>query len=428
MHLRPGLHLAARRGEHLRRAGILARGDQTDSAVTDCVFTTAPVPDTVPFFDLATVDPGTDARPSPPYRLTFGYLQIPIWTQSSTLTAGPSMNVGVLNDAATEGCLFHGPTVPVLAIAQMGTVRLENNTVQDCYSGFWLISPADSIQAAGFELVPTSQGTTNNELAAIGLSVLGDGVLVLALAMARVLPTTPPTGAHAIGHLLAPVTEATTSLAALQIRNVLAQAVGNLASAAAPAAAASEPATAAPATRLLSHLVADVQNMFSRQQPAAAPAPPPLAGAAADAAIREPATEVIPTQTPAAAAAAAPSDPAAPASGLDLFRRFLPALDNAFSNVGAPAAAVPPAPDTGTAAVLRLALSGNQIDAIVKNSFSGAGLFLMDTTPTFGSIMLTGNRIASRFPQGQAAVIFTTKDAAAINGNIIANEVPTVPN
>lgn len=382
-------------------AGILARGDHTHSAVTDCSFTTAPVPDTVPFYDLATVDPATDARPSPPYRLTFGYLQIPTWTQSSNLTAGPSMNVGVLNDVAIEGCRFDGPTVPVLAIAQLGTVRLENNTVQECYGGFWLLSPADSIQATGFELVPTSHGIANNELAAVGLSVLGDGILVLTLAMARVLPATPPTGAHAKGHVLAPVTEATASLAAQQMRNLLAQAIGNLVSAAAPAAAtASEPATAAPATKLLSHLVADVHNMFSRQQPAAAPAPPQPA-AVADPAVRESTTELTPTQTPGRAAAAAASDPAAPASRLDLLRRFLPALDNALSNIGAEAAQMPPAADTGTSAVLRLALSGNQIDAIVKNSYSGPGLLLMDTTATFGSIMLTGNRIASRFPRGR---------------------------
>jgi hypothetical protein len=101
----------------------------------------------------------------------------------------------------------------------------------------------------------------------------------------------------------------------------------------------------------------------------------------------------------------------------------LPALNNILTNVGAQAVQVPPATDTGTTPVLRLALSGNQIDAMVTNSYSGPGLIVMDTTATFGSILLTGNRIANRFPGGQAAVIYTMSDAAAISANIIANEV-----
>ncbi|HLI56833.1 MAG TPA: hypothetical protein VKY26_07330, partial [Actinomycetota bacterium] len=102
---------------------------------------------------------------------------------------------------------------------------------------------------------------------------------------------------------------------------------------------------------------------------------------------------------------------------------LLPTLNGILTNLGATAAGVPLAADTGTAVVLRLALGGSQIDAIVPSSYSGAGLLVADLTSTPGSILLTGNRIRNRFPDGQAAVVLGLADAA-VTGNIIANEIP----
>jgi hypothetical protein len=400
-------------------AGILASGALSETAIRSCAFATSPIPTTVPFYDLATADPTTDNRPMPPYRLTFGYLQVPTWTQSSSLTAGPFINMGVLHDAAIEGCRFLGVTVPALAISHLGTVRLESNTVQDCYGGFWLMTLGDASQAAAFELVPAGDAATNGELAAVGLSVLGNGILVLALAMARVLPTTPPTGDKVTSQVIAPLDQATLSVAAQGLRNLLAQALGNL-----TAAAATTSTTAStPATGLLGRLIADAHNMFTRQQPTVAPAPTPGSAPAqgpAGAAATVPVEITAETSGPEPAAGTLGSLPQAPRA--DLVSTLLPALNRILTNVGAQLAQVPTATDTGTGPVLRLALSGNQIDAVVANSYSGPGLLVMDTTATFGSVLLTGNRITNRFPGGQAAVIYTAEDAAAINGNIIVNE------
>lgn len=390
------LHVAA----NIFAAGILASGSLSETAVTGCTFATSPIPSSVPFYDLAIADPATDDRPSPPYRLTFGYLQVPATTSEGGRALESAATVSVLHDASIEGCRFLGVTVPAVVMAQLGTVRLDNNIVQDCYAGFWLFALANSAQSTAFELVPASNAATNSELAAIGLSVLGNGILVLALAMARVLPTTPPTGAAATARVIAPLDEATLSAAAQGLRSLLTQAVSNLA----PAAAAG---TAAPATGLVGHLVADVHRLLAGGQPTVA------AAAAA---------QPAPTPGPAVTPATAGSPPAA---RTDLVSALLPALDNVLANVGAAALQVPPAVDLGITPVLRLGLAGNQVDAVVASSYSGPGLLVFDATSAFGSILLTGNRISNRFPDGQAAAVYTVDDAAAINGNIIANEVAT---
>jgi hypothetical protein len=103
----------------------------------------------------------------------------------------------------------------------------------------------------------------------------------------------------------------------------------------------------------------------------------------------------------------------------------LPSLNGILTKLGAPTAGVPLAADTGTTTVLRLALTGSQVDAIVPSSYSGAGLLVADFTGTPGSALLTGNRIRNRFPNGQGAVVAGLADAA-VTGNIIANEVPIV--
>lgn len=395
-----GLRVAA----SIFAAGILANGSLSETTVTDCVFDTAPVPDKVPFYDLAVSDTTTDARPMPPYRLTFGYLQVPAATWERTRAAESVASLGALHDAAIEDCRFVGITVPALVIGQLSTIRLNNNTVQNCFAGFWLFSLANLTQAAALELVPTGDVASNKELAATGLSVLADGIVVLALTMARVLPAAPPTGDQATGPRLTQLDPAVLSSVAQGLRGMLNQSLTTLAPA---AAAAGSTGTPPPATKLLGNVVADVNKMFARQQPTVATTPSPdLADAAK--------TVAMPAQTP-----------GRPVS--DLVSRLLPAFDNILTNAGAAAPQVPPATDTGIQPVLRLALSGNEIDAVVGHSYSGPGLLVLDMTATFGSVLFTGNRISNRFPNGQAAVIHTREDAVAINGNIIANEVATSP-
>jgi len=90
----------------------------------------------------------------------------------------------------------------------------------------------------------------------------------------------------------------------------------------------------------------------------------------------------------------------------------------------------PPAPadytvkaaaDVGTSLVLRLAISGNQIDAVIANSYSGAGLILVDQAAAPGSVLVSDNRIRSRVPMGAAAWL-TSLVECLVTGNTIRNE------
>ena len=103
-----------------------------------------------------------------------------------------------------------------------------------------------------------------------------------------------------------------------------------------------------------------------------------------------------------------------------------PRIDAIFTKLGAPGSAASiPAADTGTSVSLRLDLCDCQVDSIIADSYSGAGLFVADLTSGAGSALLHGSRIRSRFPGGETAFALGLGEAA-ITGNIVANEVPVV--
>ena len=75
---------------------------------------------------------------------------------------------------------------------------------------------------------------------------------------------------------------------------------------------------------------------------------------------------------------------------------------------------------------LRLDLCDCQVDAIIADSYSGAGLLVVDFTTDVGSVLVHGNRIRSRFPEGETALIGQVGEAT-VTGNIVTNEVPIPP-
>jgi hypothetical protein len=165
-----GFSLPAPQGINFFGAGIYATGTMTGVTVTDCTFQSAAPLTTAPFYALAA---GTQPQPQPPWQLTFGCLQVP-------------PEGGNLDHAAIEHCQFQDVTVPVLLMANLGSVSIERNTVQDGYGGFWLVSlgPADS----GFSN-PAPAGTP-------GTLPLQDLILVMAPAIGQALfnPSSPPSG------------------------------------------------------------------------------------------------------------------------------------------------------------------------------------------------------------------------------------------
>jgi Family of unknown function (DUF6519) len=399
-------------------AGIFASGSLTEATVSRCTFAT-PAPSTVPFYDLAAGN-----QPPFPYRLSFGYLQAPVSAPQSSPPASPpaAPAIGLLHDATIEACRFLGVTVPALVVAQLGTIRVNNNTIQDCYGGIWLLSMANSALTNSFDLLPIGDQSTHTDLVSVGMSALGDGIFVLALGIARVLPTTPPVGLHFVVQPIAVIDPANLTLASQGLRTLLNQAASVL-----PGAAAATPGPAPtvqpvqPVTVQAAQPVTVQPAQLAQPVAPAQPAQPvlvqPVQPVTVQPVLVQPAQPAQPAGSPPSSAASSP-----PFASQDLLN-LLPSVNGILTNLGAPAAGVPLAGDTGTTAVLRLALTGSQFDAIVPSSYSGAGLLVADFTSTPGSAVLTGNRIRNRFPNGQGAVVVGLADAA-VTGNIIANEVP----
>jgi hypothetical protein len=346
-------------------AGIYATGTMDGVAVTGCIFQSANPPETAPFYDLTAGN-----QTEPPYQLTFGYLQEAIFPQGDTSASDAA---GQLQDGVIERCLFQGITVAVFAMTQIGTLRIDQNTVRNCYGGFWLYSINDPFYLTLLDGLAIGDPTTFQRLGTLGEAALCDRLVPIATAIGRVLPATPPVSGKVVtGTILAPSTVQLTR-----------------------------------ARQMLS-------TLFT---PAAGPGGTP--GTTAPAAAGEATQKAEPTE--AAQTEAAPAEaPLAEAAIADLPS----AIDINFQLGGSgPLPPVIPVADTGTSVSLRLDLCDCQVDAVIAESYSGAALLLADLTISgLASALIHGNRLRSRFPVGEAAAGFALAEAA-INGNIVANEV-----
>lgn len=283
-------------------AGIFATGAMDGVKITGCTVQSASPPAAVPFNELAV----TGYQPGVPYQLTFGYLQVP--------DASVPAEVQVLHDATIEQDLFQGVTVPVLVMADIGTMRMDRNTVRNAYGGFWLVSLDNPAQILIFDQLSVGDPAIYAEFAGAGIAALRDGIFVIATAIGQLLPTSPPLGSPPVPASVHAPSRDQLTLARATVSNLLG-------------------ITAAPA--------------------------------------------------PAAAVAVA---------------------------------------DTGISVSLRLDVSDCQVDAVIADSYSGAGLLVVDLTADAGSALVHGNRIRTRFPMGEAVLVGGVGEAS-VTGNIMANEV-----
>ncbi len=357
-------------------AGIFATGTMTDLEITGCTFQSAKAPTTVPFNDLAAGN-----QVEPPYQLAFGYLQVP---GTSAFSTEPTSQL--LHDAAIKQSLFQGVTVPALVMAQIGTLRVDQNTVRNSYAGFWFVSIADPAQLLPFfgEFAAGNPGLYQF-LAIAGRSALLDRILVIASAIGQVLPATPPEGEPVVPGKIHPLDTAQLMLARQTLRAILTHAArsGSGNSSVASGATTEAEEVSPPST-----------------QPASAPVQE-VTGDAEEAKLTE----------------------------------LPPEIDAFLTNLSAPAAAPVPVADTGTIGVsVRLDLCDCQVDAIVADSYSGAGLLVVDLTTETGSALLHDNRIRSRFPMGETVLVTGLAGGqelvgfgeASVTGNVVANEVVPV--
>ena len=416
--------------------------------ITRCTFQSASPPVTVPFYDLAAGN-----QTEPPYQITFGYLQAAILADPSTSIAEPApavvtateaagvratedaaaiakagiatagiarvgiARVGIasagtsqlLQDLAIEGCLFQGITLPVFAMTQLGTMRIDKNTVRNSYGGFWLYSITDSSQLVLFDKLAIGTPQIFQSFANAGAAALCDRIAPIATALARVLPTTPPVSGPLVLRRIAAPSTAELARAQQFFTAYYARVRGpggaaqtspaGTTQAAEPAAEAAEPAAEA-------------------------------AGPAAEAA--GPAAEAAGPTAEAAGPAAEAAGPAAEAAAEAVV--LPPVLSTIFTLPAGAAAAVIALADTGTSVSPRLDLADCQVDAVIADSYSGAALIMADLTqdPLFpsgvapgaavASMVMHGNRFRCRFPLGETALGFALAEAS-VTGNIIANEV-----
>jgi hypothetical protein len=331
-------------------AGVYAFSAIDGLSLTGCQFEMPDPPDQVPFNALA-----SGGQTEPPYQVTFGYLQVPT---VADVDANANSNifvesVALLQDAAVERCLFTGVTVPMLAMARLGTLRIDQNTVRDCYGGFWLVSILDETILTTLDVLAVGDPSIYREVALRGTSALLDRIFVLATAVARVLPATPPTSDSALtGKILTPSRDVLD-----QVKAIFTQ----LYTRAADVSAGVTPDTTSPEEAL-------------RQE----------------------------NRVP-----------------VDIYKVFQPG-GKATSEQTVPTA------DTGTSVTLRLDFCDCQVDAVVANSYSGAGLLVVDLTQALGSALVHGSRARSRFPSGETVMI-TQVAEVTVTGNIVANEVTPLP-
>jgi hypothetical protein len=360
------------RERNLFGAGIFATGTVTGLTVADCDFV-AVEPETLPFSDLRL---GKEVRP--PYQLLFGYLQVPSRIQAAGLT------LPVLEDATFTQNVFTGQTVPILVAGGLGTVWVRDITVRASYGGFWFLAADGDAAVTLLDRLDTSDAALAAYLKEHNLLGLADPVLWLAIAIGRLLPLAPPSEQPAaITGTFQP-----------------------------------SEATLQGATDLLGHLVTQAQLITQAGVTGRAPAPKRPAAKTK--------TAAKPAPQPAAATAkdssAGTAQPEAAIKAPDLPTQ----VQHIFAFDPTAAATTAPPFDVGLGATPRLDIHGNQVDAIVPDSYSGMGLLVAilstTTTTTASSALCTGNRIRSRVFAGATISLYQLVECT-VTGNIVSNEI-----
>ena len=99
-----------------------------------------------------------------------------------------SASLPLLADAVFEDNVFAGLTAPAVAIGQLGTLRIERNTVRECHAGFWLITQQASHVLTFLDRLVNQTEEAYRELVNAHLTALAEPLLFHTTALARTLP------------------------------------------------------------------------------------------------------------------------------------------------------------------------------------------------------------------------------------------------
>jgi hypothetical protein len=392
-------------------AGVFAARDVEGLEIADCDFT-APAAASMPFSGLA-----RGAEAVPPYQVRFGYLQVPTRSQdvsfrpmlmmlpantdapvenvpldvatgllskraaaaaakkaaaeaAAAAAAAAAIGVPSLADAVIERNLFDGLTVPVLVMGQVGTARIEDNTVRRCYGGFWLVTMSTTRAVSMLDRLAVGTNAVWSYLVSSRLTSLADPVLLIASVLGRILPLTPPS------------TEATSAVGAILLPSV-------------------------PSLKEAQGLLTRLNELPTKTEAVVTG----LLGVEAQGTKEVITGEAVVAGKPAVTAEL-------PSRIVTIFK--------------APAHAatrdIVPEVDPGTALIPRLEVSTNQVDAVLADADSGSALFVLalDTT-RMSSLVCLGNRFRSRVHQGATVSLWALAECT-VTGNIVSNEIPGAEN
>ena len=168
-------------GEELFAAAILGSQALSGLRVTRCTFTVG--------------EPFEHARQDPPERARGAGLRqatATMWPHSG-FAQGPADAVRMaalplLDDAVFDGNLFERLTAPAVAIGQLGTLRIERNSVRDCHAGFWLVIQDASHVLTFLDRLVNQAGDAYRDLVSAHLTALAEPLLFHTTVLARTLP------------------------------------------------------------------------------------------------------------------------------------------------------------------------------------------------------------------------------------------------
>jgi len=151
-----------------------------------------------------------------PYHVLLGYFLAPSVTfgkggrRTNVAGTGGTVARSILHDAAIRGSTFEGITVPAIVIADIGTTWVEQNTVRECYGGFWFFAQETMSKVSQLQI-----STPTDEVA----QALRDPVLLFAAVVGRGYPTPALTPtAVAPGQKMPTTNESTRAANALKAR------------------------------------------------------------------------------------------------------------------------------------------------------------------------------------------------------------------
>jgi hypothetical protein len=177
--------------EELFAVGLLGSEELTGLLVERCVFAAAePI-------SHARTHPETGESAEGPQHVVFGFAQVsratiePASTPTGAATSSEphgSLSVPLLDRAVITGSRFEHLTAPLVVMGQLGSVRIERNTVRHCHAGFWLVTQQASHVVTLLDRLVNLAGDAYRDLLRAHLGALAEPLLFCASALARVLP------------------------------------------------------------------------------------------------------------------------------------------------------------------------------------------------------------------------------------------------